>query len=209
MTAAREPVPSVDDEPEAELIDFDGDPDWTTTYVIAELTKPRKDILDPAARSDIDHAIIDTVRVEQPICWDRLCQRVRAAFGQGRLGSKIRAQIETRIEQLVQRNELAVFESGFLVLPGHDSIEVRVPDPDDHRTRRSTSEISWAELGETLAQLVASARSITPEDLTTATLRTHRWNRNAQNTAAVETALEAMLDEERFVRDDRFLRARN
>ena len=181
-------------EPDVDLVDFDAPPSWTTPYRITRL-RPVTGIAitDPSTLPGIERAIAEVVRTEGPISWELCAHRVRAAYGQARLGSRIREVIYGRIKQMAGRGEVDEIEPGFLSVPGHTFDEIRVPDPDVAESRRTAAEVSWSELKAALVRIVGDAHTIDDEPLGVAVSRLFRWSRTADVRAAIDHALDDLI----------------
>jgi hypothetical protein len=181
-------------EPDVDLVDFDAAPAWTRPYRITRLSvTPGLAITDPAALLGIERAINAVVRTEGPISWELCAHRVRAAFGQARLGSRIREVIYGRIRQMARRGEIEELEPGFLSVPGRVLDEIRVPDPDVPESRRTAAEVSWSELKAGMIRIVSDAHTIDDESLGVAVSRLFRWSRTADVRAAIDQALDDLI----------------
>ena len=189
-------------QPEVELVDFDSPPSWTTPYVVSSpATSHHGDITDSTAGPEIDRIVLQVVQTEGPIAWELCSQRVRAAFGQARLGARIRHAITMRINQMVRRAELVEIEEGFLVVPGTVASGIRVPDPDDPATRRPPGQVSWYELREAILRIVKDAHTIDEEPLSLQVARLFRWSRTADTRAAIEQVIDGLVEGGQLVRN--------
>lgn len=159
---------------EIELADVDrsAPPPWVTPYVVAAVPAlPRwTDPSDNGAHFDMVKGIEILARDEGPIHIDLVHQRLRDAWGIGRVGSIVRANILTAI-----RHADVVFEEDFLDLPTRDQTRVRVPT--DGQGQRTAAQVSEIELRNALTYLLKDAGTVTPTELFTATARVFGWSR--------------------------------
>ncbi len=177
-----------------DTVDFGAPPDWAVPYRVARPALHTKvPILEPAAAPEIDRLVVEVLQVEGPVSWEVCAGRVRAAFGQARLGPRIRDVIYARIKRQLQRNEVIEIERGFLAYPGTQTTAVRTPSETDPATKRSTSEVSWLELREAGIRLVQDARTIDDEALSVAVARLYRWSRTADVRSTIDETIEQLI----------------
>ena len=163
-------------------------PPWTTPYEKAFVTPlPRWiDPSDPGSRFDMITGIERIAAVEGPVHIDVVYQRVRDAWNIGRVGVKIRENIEAAIAQAaVIRNR------DFIDLPHRTFASVRVPGDGVART---VEQVSREELAIALRNLVTDGGTVSRDDLMTATARVYGWNRRgADITARLFLVIDTML----------------
>lgn len=173
-----------------EEVDRSVAPSWTSPYEKATVPRlPRW--VDPSARGsrfDMIRGIEEIVAVEGPIHMDLILQRVRDAWNIGRVGPKIRENIESAISHAD-----VVRDGDFFDIPNRPVARVRVPAAG---IQRGVEQVADDELALALGNLVRSGGTINQGDLTTATARIYGWNRrgfeiNARLTKVIDRLTEA------------------
>jgi hypothetical protein len=114
--------------------------------------------------------------VEGPVHLDVLLQRLRDSWNIGRVGPRIRANIEAAIDLAD-----VVRDGGFVTVPERDGAVVRTPVP---ACARTVEQIADTELAAALLRLVQASAGITQDDLTAAAARLYGWNRRGPDISA-------------------------
>ncbi len=176
--------PDVIERPVIETAEVDRDivPEWAQPYRKATV-KPLPRWVDASAPDswyNMVAGIEQIVGAEHPVHIEVILQRVRDAWNIGRVGSKIRANIEAAI-----RRAHVARDGDFVDLPGHPLRSVRVPSAE---VQRKIEHVPDAELDLTIINLVRSGGRVSQEDLTTATARLHGWSRRGPEITARLTA---------------------
>lgn len=180
-----------------ENVELVGRPGWAREYVEAAVPRlPRWiDVSEPGAGFDMAEGVLRVVESEGPVHIEVLYQRLRDAWSIGRIGVKIRENIESAIRHSgVSRN------GDFLTIPGTNVEHVRTPSAS--ATRR-VDQIHPAELGLAMRLLLTEMGSASSEQLTTATARLFGWARigpDIQN--RLESILGRLLESGRIRRQD-------
>lgn len=160
-------------------------PDWAVVYTEATVQRLNRwiDVSEPGAGFDMAAGVRQVIDHEGPVHVDVLHQRLRDAWDIGRIGAKIRDNIDSAI-----KHAGALRNGDFLTVPGTSVDRVRTPS---EATQRRADQIHPAELSRAMRMLLAEMGSATSEQLTTATARLFGWNRTGSE---IQTRLEAMLD---------------
>jgi Protein of unknown function (DUF3320) len=128
--------------------------------------------IDPSnfnSRFDMCPGIEQIAAVEGPVHLEVLLQRLRDSWNIGRVGPRIRANIQSAIDlaDVVQ-------DGNFITAPDRDGVLVRTPVA---ACARSVEQVADTELATALLQLVQASAGVTHDDLTTAVARLYGWNR--------------------------------
>ncbi|HYY81071.1 MAG TPA: DUF3320 domain-containing protein [Actinomycetes bacterium] len=123
----------------------------------------------PSSRFDMCQGIEQIAAIEGPVHLDVILQRLRVSWNIGRVGPRIRANIEAAIGLA---NVVRV--GGFVTVPERDGAAVRTPVAECART---VEQVADAELAAALLQLVQASAGVTHDDLTSAVARLYGWNR--------------------------------
>ncbi|WP_405103026.1 DUF3320 domain-containing protein [Micromonospora sp. NBC_01412] len=166
-------------------VDRDSVPEWTSPYRRANVTPLRRwvDPSDPASRFDMASGIEEVAGVEGPVHIDVVLQRLRDAWDIGRVGSKIRANIDAAI-----RAAHVVTDGDFIDVAGRPVASVRVPADG---VQRQVEHVADGELGLAITNLVRSGGTVNHDDLTTAAARLYGWNRRG---LGITTRLTVIID---------------
>ena len=113
-------------------------------------------------------------RDEGPIHIDLVYQRLRSAWGIGRVGPIVRDNILGAIRQAD-----VVFTDDFLDIPVRVDVVVRVPT--DGEGQRTVGQVPEVELNNALANLLKDAGVVSRSELFTAGARLFGWNRRGQD----------------------------
>jgi very-short-patch-repair endonuclease len=181
---------------ELESVALDAMPSWAVSYREAKLTVRRGQIEmhDPAAREEIKRLIVEVVSVESPVHQALVLRRVRAAWGLGRAGSRIRVAFEAALASLVRKDSVRRDPHGFLWLPQQQLSVVRGAVAEE--TRRTVGEVPEAEMRLAVLRLVMDALSISWEELSTRVTRLFGWTRRGADISdAVDDAIRKLTAE--------------
>ncbi|SIS10713.1 Part of AAA domain-containing protein [Microbispora rosea] len=156
---------------------------WSTPYRKAQIwlvpdALPEMHL--PEARTQIRHVFLQILDVESPIHRDQLFLRTRDAWGVGRLGGRIQANLEYVLSKMEGRREVAlvedfVFRSGCKVLarsPG-DGIE------------RKVGHIAPVEREAAILGIVSESPGIREAELLTEVSRFFGWRRSGNDISMV------------------------
>ncbi|KGN37504.1 DUF3320 domain-containing protein [Knoellia subterranea] len=172
-------------------VDRTAPPAWVTPYVEAAVPRlPRwADPSDPGARFDMVEGIEVLAREEGPVHIDVVHQRLRDAWYIGRIGQRIRENINAAIRQAN-----VTFNDEFLDIPGRSDATVRVPT-DDGAGLRTAGQVPDIEIRIAVTNLLKDAGTVSYEDLMTATARVFGWNRRGQDiTSRLDWVLRRMRE---------------
>lgn len=160
-------------------------PDWAVEYTEATVQRLNRwiDVSEPGAGFDMAAGVRQVIDHEGPVHIEVLRQRLRDAWDIGRIGSKIRENIDSAV-----KHAGALRNGDFLTIPGTSVDRVRTPS---ETTQRRVDQIHPAELKRAIRLLLAEMGSATSEQLTTATARLFGWTRTGSE---IQTRLDAMLD---------------
>ena len=170
-------------------VDRDGPPPWTRPYMEASVPPlPRwTDLSGEDAFWDMVNGVEAIAREEGPVHIDIVFQRLRDAWNIGRVGARIRFNVEGAI-----RLANVVYDKDFLDIPVRMDTPVRVPG-DDGAGMRTAGQISEAELSNAMTHLLRDGGTVTREELMTTTARLFGWNRRGQDiTARLDHVLQQM-----------------
>lgn len=177
-------------------------PPWTTPYEKATVSPlPRWiDASDPGSRFDMISGIEEIARVEGPVHIDVVHQRLRDAWNIGRVGVKIRENIEAAIDHAeVIRRGGPYLNDEFIDVPDRLPVSVRIPGDGVGRT---VEQISEEELATALRNLVRDGGTVSRDDLMTATARVYGWNRRGTDiTARLSLVVNWLLADGTFTED--------
>lgn len=178
-------------------------PAWATDYLEARVPALPYwvDVSDPGAGFDMADAVRKAIELEGPIHIDILHQRLREAWGIGRIGSKIRQNIDTAI-----KHSGAQRQADFLLMPTTRTRQVRTPSA---ITLRKVEHIHPEELGEAMVLLLREMGSATTEQLLVATARLFGWGRTGYSiTGRLEPIIDDLVHSQRIGRDNGLLVSR-
>jgi hypothetical protein len=146
-------------------------PTWAQPYQVADVD-PLPSWINPStfnSRFDMCPGIEQVAAVEGPVHLELLLQRLRDSWNIGRVGPRIRVNIEAAIDLAD-----VVREGNFITGPDRDGVLVRTPVA---ACARSVEQVADTELAAALLQLVQASAGVTRDDLTTAVARLYGWNR--------------------------------
>jgi hypothetical protein len=152
-------------------------PEWAQPYQVA-VVDPLPYWIDPSTSSSLDMCpgIEQLAAVEGPVHLDILLQRLRDSWNIGRVGPRIRANIEAAIGLAN-----VVRDGDFVTVPDRHGAVVRTPVA---ACARTVEQIADSELAAALLQLVQASAGVTRDDLTTAVARLYGWNRRGPDISA-------------------------
>lgn len=164
-------------------VDPDARPEWASPYQKASIGRlPRWfDPSDPASRFSMVAGIEEIAAIEGPVHIDIVHQRLRDAWNIGRVGSKIRANIDAAI-----RRAKVVRDGDFIDIPNRPVTSVRLPTDD---VQRKIEQVHGRELELAITNLVKSAGTVNQDDLTIAVARLYGWHRRGSEISARLTAI--------------------
>lgn len=158
-----------------EEVDHYAAPTWTSDYVTAHVPPlPRWiDPGDPGSRFDMREGIVEIARVEGPVHISVIHQRLRDAWGIGRIGPNIRENIDSAIN-------LAdiIREGDFVDLPDREVVAVRRPTDE---VARRIEQVSPHELALAVTTLLRDVGATSRDDLVTAVARIFGWSRTGND----------------------------
>jgi hypothetical protein len=173
---------------ETEPATFDAVPGWTVPYETAAVPHLPYwvDLADPGSRFTMNTAIHAVVNTEAPIHTSLLHQRLRDAWHIGRIGSRIRENIDAAIMLAG-----VIRDGDFLTLPDAPHPAVRTPT---QACERTIEQVHDQELAQALTNLVRDAHSISQDELTTRTARIYGWTRRGPDiTNRMASLINALL----------------
>lgn len=171
-------------------------PTWTVPYVTARVAPlmPWVDVSDPAARWDMVEGVRAVAETEGPVHLEVLQQRLREAWGIGRLGHRIQGNIRGAIDAA----EVTVV-GDFVDVPSRSVFPVRVPSQGG--PARPVAHVPDEELEEALANILRDSGRVDIEELFTVTSRIFGWGRRTQDTTRrLEQVISAMASRGRVSR---------
>ena len=185
ILAAPKPKPSLT----TQLVeaDLDSAPDWAIPYEPCELfVNWATDPADPSSAPELREQIQMIVAEEGPIHLDLVYERIRAAWGVGRIGARIRDAIDTAIKRA------KALRDGDFLYNQDNRIVVRHPGNGVHRT---IQQIHPEELQLAIALYVTDSRGISADHLVNNLARLYGWTRTGANiSAAIEAEIEYLLE---------------
>lgn len=177
-----------------ERADLDAPPEWTTPYVVANVYVPTGlPMDDPAAGRQLETAILKVAQAEGPIAKAVLEQRVRVAWGAGRMGARMQAAFDAALNRLAQRAEVIAIERSFYATPSTAvNVVRRVTDNPD--SSRRAMQVPSSELQAAIINTVRDAHTIGADELATRVARIFGWSRRgADIQSAIDKALAATM----------------
>ena len=156
---------------EHEQAETEAAPDWTSEYQTAPEC-PLPPWVDPGEYGNHLHmveAIETLVRHEQPIHLAVADERLRTWWNVGRIGSKIRSNIDLAIQRAH-----VVRDGRFLVLPGSDITQVRTPTGG---ATRDVQHVHLDELGMAAVLTIRDVGAVSRAELVLAVARIFGWTR--------------------------------
>jgi very-short-patch-repair endonuclease len=191
-----------------EEVALDKAPSWTMAYRVASPAGPRPwvEMHLPEAQYDLRRMIVEVVEVEGPIEDELLLRRVREAWGEvGRAGSRIRDAFTDALESLGRRGLVSRIEASYTYARASQLQVVRVPGG-NQLAGRSATQISRTEAKLAVQHIIADARRVSRDELTSEVSRLFGWNRRGADIAtALNGAVDALVGEGLIVEDEGFL----
>lgn len=173
-TNGKNPQPSSLARPEilTEQVDPHEAPLWAKEYVEARNPHSKPYWANPGDEDDV-YYLVDDIRelaeAEGPIHRDIAFERLRRWWGVGRIGAKIRQNIDTAIELSGARTD-----GDFLLAPEKSGVDVRTPA---NGFVRKVEQIHIEELELAVRKMLADAGALTSEELSLAVSRLFGWTR--------------------------------
>jgi hypothetical protein len=169
---------------QTEAAAFDQSPPWATPYVTAQIPRLPHwiDPGQPGSYTSMVTGIRDVVKTEAPVHIAVLQQRLRDAWGIGRIGSRIRDNLDAAIRVAKVRRD-----GEFLTLTSASLATVRTPTDS---CRRDVEHVHDHELTLALTNLVRDAGGITHDELTTRIARLYGWTRRGPD---ISTRLHTLI----------------
>jgi very-short-patch-repair endonuclease len=202
--ALAEPQPPVLAEPGPSAVR----PAWVKPYVVCELPPTTSNFAmhESGAQMELRRLLIEVVRIEGPVHPEVALRRIRAAWGVGRAGSRIRAAFAGVVASLQARMSVgldgfAKGGDGFLRMAGQDVSHVRTPSPNNPETLRNVGEVPPEEIGLALLSFAREALSIDSDELLVGVARLFGWDRlGAGISSRLSTHLEKLLRDKQLIR---------
>lgn len=151
---------------------------WVEEYARCGLYSPgvRYEFHEPANLYYLEAVLQRLVEGEAPVEIGYAIKRLAEAQGITRRGNRVTDAGNKAIRRVEARGGVEV-RGQFLWRPGQQIAVVRVPDPDDHRTRRGIQEIPPEEIDLAFARLREAAGIVDEEQLVTQTARLFGFDR--------------------------------
>ena len=166
-------------------VDRTAAPTWTTPYTATVVT-PLPRWIDPSdrgSRFNMAAGIKEIAAAEGPVHIDQIFTRLRQAWKIGRIGPRIRENIEAAI------NLADVHRNGpFIDIPNRAVSTVRTPTDG---IIRAVEQVTDQELDIAIANLVRDAGTVAQDDLTAVAARLYGWTRR---TAEITSRLDDTVD---------------
>lgn len=175
---------------EVEDVDLDAKPPWAVDYVRCTAQAPTNvfSLSDVESRPALQKYLVKVLRDEAPVHRDVVYQRVRDAFHVGRIGARIKENIEFVAARVtVEGRAASVDPDGFYRLGPLRSVRSPASD-DDVRTAGQTPP---EEMDLAVAQLVRDGVTVEEEGLVHAVRQLFGWRRAG---ADIQTAVAASVD---------------
>ena len=170
-----------------EAATFDQAPPWAAPYITAQVPRLPHwiDPSQPGSYTSMAAGIRDVVMTEAPVHIAVLQQRLRDAWDIGRIGARIRDNIDAAI-----RVAGVLRDGEFLTLTSAPLAAIRTPTD---ACRREVEHVHDHELALALTNLVRDAGGITHSELTTRIARLYGWTRRGPDIRARLDTLIARL----------------
>lgn len=170
---ARTALPAISHpEVTTEQVSLTQTPLWTKEYTVADDPGSKPLWAEPGDQDSVYYLVDDInelAKSEGPIHREIAFERLRGWWGVGRIGPKIRQNIELAIG----RSEVTV-EGDFLMPPEHSGIDVRTPA---HGVDRKVNQIHLDEIGVAIQKTLNDAGALTREEVSLAVSRLFGWTR--------------------------------
>ena len=174
---------------QTEAATFDQSPPWASPYITAQVPRLPHwiDPSEPGSHTGMAAGIRAVVMTEAPVHAAVLQQRLRDAWDIGRIGARIRDNIDAAI-----RAAGVLRDGDFLTLTSPPPATVRTPTG---TCRRDVEHVHDHELTLALASLVRDAGGITSDELTTRVARLYGWTRRGPDiTTRLHNLIASLLD---------------
>jgi len=178
---------------EVEEVDLDAPPSWAVAYSVTDGLpgRSRHAIGDVEARPVLQEYVTRVLEAEAPVHRDLLYKRVREAFGVGRIGSLIKANIDFVAARATASGRRVQLDDGGFYRTG-PATAVRVPADLEHA--RNVSQTPPDEIDLAVVGVVRDAVTAEPEAVVTAVSRLFGWKRAGSDIqVALGTAVERCL----------------
>ena len=202
LTHHDQAAPLTERDLEFEVVDFSQAPEWLIEYAPARLMRLPAwiDVGDYANRWHVIDPVERIVEVEAPVHISLVHQRLRDAWGIGRVGSRIRTTIDAAIEQ----SKRTARRGDFLIDKQSSSLMVRAPSADVSRT---IEQVHDDEIGAAMVHLVEDAGGVESDALMVAVARMFGWGRRGGDIAdRLERALDSLVRRSILARGDGIVR---
>lgn len=184
---ARDSRPSFEfPEVSTQQVQFDQPPLWAKEYSLAHNPRFKPDWAAPGDPDSVYYMIDDIIelaRVEGPVHREIAFDRLRSWWGVGRIGAKIRQNIETSLEI----SEVRV-DGDFLMPPETSGIDARTPA---NGVTRKVEQIHLDEISVGVRRMLEDAGALTREEISLAVSRYFGWTRRGP---AVEGRINAAVE---------------
>jgi hypothetical protein len=190
LTDATKPCEGTRLQIQTQAATFDQAPSWAAPYVTAQVSHlPRWiDSGEPGSYTSMVAGIRAVVATEAPVHTAVLQQRLREAWDIGRIGARIRDNIDAAI-----RVAGVLRDGDFLTLTSKPPAVVRTPTD---ACRRDVEHVHDSELVLALANLVRDAGGISHDELTTRVARLYGWTRRGPDISTrLHTLIARLLDD--------------
>ncbi|WP_413334508.1 DUF3320 domain-containing protein [Brevibacterium sp. GP-SGM9] len=177
VNGARMPRPSID-RPEitTQYVPLNQTPLWAKEYAVAVNPKLKPYWADPGDRDSLYYMIDDIhelAKTEGPVHREIAFERLRDWWGVGRIGAKIRRNIEMSVELSDVR-----VDGEFLMPPENSGIDVRTPG---NGVIRKVEQIHLDEIAVAVRRMLDDAGALTREEVSLAVSRLFGWTRRGSN----------------------------
>ena len=175
---------------EVEQVDLEAPPAWAIAYQPSRATArwTHYELGDVEARPALQDYLAKVLADEAPVHRDLVYKRVRDEFDVGRVGSKIRANIDFVIERLtVNDGHVSVDPQGFFRTGPLQRVRV----PTDEDGIRTVAQTPPEEMDLAVVQLVRDAVSVEDDALVTAVRSLFGWRRAG---ADIQVGVMASID---------------
>ena len=192
--------PTIPVELDVEEIDFDAPPSWAAAYAPSQAKRRwiSAELGEVEARPALQEFIKKVLADEAPLHRDLLYRRVREAFGVGRVGARIKDNVEFVARRItIDGAPVKIDSSGFF--RGAPLSEVRVPISDDDI--RTIGQTPPEEIDLAVANLVRDAVTISDDDVIAAIRVLFGWRRAGGDIqVGITTAIDRCLKEGTVIR---------
>jgi very-short-patch-repair endonuclease len=176
-------------------VDLDAPPKWTVPYRVAHAGRVASGFEPhtPEARPQLRAYFQEVLAVEAPVHDSVLFDRMRSAWGIGRVGSRIRANAESVLARTrVDGQPVVKDRFGFYRVLGRTADAVRVPT--EASGVRTVEQIPPEEVELAIVNVVADAVVANDENLSTEVSRLFGWRRQGADIQwALESAISRLL----------------